>query len=71
MDFVCDFHVKKVLEFMQDNLPCDKLVGIAEGIAQIAPIIWGRYERTPVRATDIFPLVFGNSGPHSTLDWGV
>jgi len=48
MDFVCDFHVKKVLEFMQDNLPCDKLVGIAEGIAQIAPIIWGRYERTPV-----------------------
>ena len=28
MDFVCDPHVKQVLEFMQENLPADKLVGL-------------------------------------------
>ena len=53
MEFICDPHVKKVLEFMQSNLPADKLVGVAHGVAELAPILWGQYECTPVSALQL------------------
>lgn len=41
--------VKKVLEFMQRNLPTDQLCGVATGVAGLAPILWGHYVVREVR----------------------
>jgi hypothetical protein len=43
MDLVIDPDVRAVAEFMQSKMPTSKLVGIADGIARIAPTLWGRY----------------------------
>jgi hypothetical protein len=53
MEFVCDSDVMQVLEFMQSNMPTDKLVSVAKGVAQLAPILWGRYGENPVAALQL------------------
>ena len=53
MELVCDRNVKEVLEFMQSSMPTDKLVGIAKGVAELAPILWGRYDGTAVAALQL------------------
>ena len=43
-----DPDVKAVAEFMQSKIEARKLVGVAESLRAIAPIIWGRYDQIPV-----------------------
>lgn len=50
LNLVIDQDVKKVLEFMQNNITSSKLVGVSSGVWDIAPIIWGYFERQEVRA---------------------
>jgi hypothetical protein len=40
-----DEDLKRVTEFMQNNLPADKLVGVAVAISDLAPSLWGHYGR--------------------------
>jgi|GEM_PF-2818521 len=48
MDAVVDRDVKAVVEFIQTHIAASHLVGVAEGVVQLAPIIWGRYQAEPV-----------------------
>jgi len=57
-----DEDLKAVAEFMQKNIPASRLVGIANGLAGIAPILWGHHERE-----GILPLVL-RSEPISVCD---
>jgi hypothetical protein len=38
-----DPEVHAVVEFMQRNLQCSHMVAVAEAVAKLAPILWGRY----------------------------
>ena len=49
-DLEMDVDLKLVLEFMQSNMPASKLVGVAQALAAVAPILWARYEREDVHA---------------------
>lgn len=44
-----DPDIEKVLEFMDRNIACDRMVGVAAGLHAIAPLLWGRYEQKPVQ----------------------
>jgi hypothetical protein len=43
-----DSDVKSVLEFMQEKFDREKLVQIAEGVALVAPVIWGASNSRPL-----------------------
>jgi hypothetical protein len=44
MEIVIDPDVKAVAEFMQSRIEARKLVGVAESLRAIAPILWGHYD---------------------------
>jgi hypothetical protein len=48
MTLAVDQDVKEVLEFMQRRFAAARLCSVAAGVAQIAPILWGRYEGEPI-----------------------
>jgi hypothetical protein len=47
VEFVMDEHVKAVLEFMQENIPTAKLIGIADCLPQMGRLLWGKYRQEP------------------------
>jgi hypothetical protein len=51
-----DPDVQAVLEFMQNSMAADKLVGVAESLPAIARLIWGHYTQRPIRAIDLIHL---------------
>jgi hypothetical protein len=48
-NLVLDDDVHKVIEFMQAEIPAARLVAVAAGIAQLAPIVWEEYQQEPVQ----------------------
>lgn len=61
-----DQDLKLVMEFMLSNVGAAKLVAVAQGLAAVAPVFWGHYEREEVRALalEVPPIGFGS--PQST-----
>lgn len=45
MEFVMDDDVQTVLEFMQAKIATCKLAQVAESVAAIGSVLWGRYKR--------------------------
>ncbi|MGA9795827.1 MAG: hypothetical protein WBQ17_09865 [Rhizomicrobium sp.] len=43
MNFLIDPDVKAVAIFMQENIAAGRLVSVAEGVGELAPLLWGRY----------------------------
>lgn len=62
-DLEMDVDLKLVLEFMQSNMSASKLIGVAQALAAVAPIIWSRYERDDVHALvlSVPPLTRGST----------
>lgn len=48
-----DGDVQRVAEFMQGNVPADKLTAVAISLAQIAPALWGRYGAQEIAALQL------------------
>jgi len=44
MDLIIDDDVKAVAEFMQSSMAAAKLVSVAEAVAALAPVLWGKFE---------------------------
>jgi hypothetical protein len=44
MQLELDTDVKAVLEFMQTNIGCHKLVAVANSIKELATPLWGHYK---------------------------
>ncbi len=44
MSVVVDADVRAVAEFMQGKVAASRLVAVADGLAAIAPLLWGRYQ---------------------------
>jgi hypothetical protein len=47
---ILDDDVKAVAEFMQTKIAASRLISVADGLAAIAPLLWGRYEPEAVQA---------------------
>jgi len=50
MDLEMDGDVKAVLQFMQRNVQASHLVAVAGAVADLAPILWGKYEKEGISA---------------------
>lgn len=50
MRLVMDDDVQRVCEFMQASVPTAKLVAVADGLASLAPLLWGTYQGEAVSA---------------------
>ena len=48
-----DPDVKAIAEFMQSQIEARKLLGVAESLRAIAPILWGHYDRTTFPAIEL------------------
>jgi hypothetical protein len=53
MELVIDPDVKAVAEFMQSKIEARKLIGVAESLRAVAPIIWAHYDQIPVRGIEL------------------
>lgn len=51
MEVRIDRDVEAVAEFMQRNVPAEKLMGVTNRLAQIASLLWGHHE-----AKDVGPM---------------
>lgn len=62
-NLIMDDDLKLVMEFMQSNMPASKLVGVAQALAAVAPVMWARYEREDVHALvlSVPPLTRGST----------
>ena len=49
-NLVLDDDVHRVIEFMQAEIPAARLVAVAAGIAQLAPIVWEEYQQEKIQA---------------------
>jgi hypothetical protein len=55
MQIQVDPDVQAVLEFMQKNIPADKLIGVAIGIRDVAQALWGHNVHTSVLPMSLAP----------------
>ena len=53
MNIVIDPDVKAVAEFMQERIEARKLVGVADSLRALAPILWGRHGKEPIAAIEL------------------
>jgi hypothetical protein len=53
MKITLDEHLRLVLEYMQQNIPTSKLVGIAEKLPDMARLLWSHYSQEPFRAIEL------------------
>ncbi len=57
--------VKKVAEFMQNEVPADELRGVANALAASAPAIWGKYP-----LIDVFPITLRHASIQESVSSG-
>jgi hypothetical protein len=53
MKITLDEHLQSVLEYMQQNIPTNKLVGVAEKLPDMARLLWSRYSQEPFHAVEL------------------
>jgi hypothetical protein len=63
MELLIDPDVKAVAEFMQGRFSTARLVAVANGLAAIAPLLWGQYQPDEVQT-----LRLACDAPTSTHD---
>jgi hypothetical protein len=59
--FQLDEHIKSVLQFMQENVPTAKLIGVAECLPEIGRLLWACYPQEPVKAVILEPREINSS----------
>jgi hypothetical protein len=55
MQIQIDIDVQAVLEFMQKNIPADKLIGVSIGVRDMAQTLWGHNVHTSVLPMSLVP----------------
>jgi len=53
MKIKLDEHLQLLLEYMQQNIPTSKLVGVAEKLPDMARLLWSDYSQEPFRAIEL------------------
>ena len=67
MDLIIDPDVKAAAEFLQRNVATNRLVSVAECLASLAPILWGRYDKQRVAPLLLLepPIITSAGDPHT------
>lgn len=68
MRLVMDDDVQRVCEFMQASLPTAKLVAVADGLASLAPLLWGAYQGEAVAALRLLSEPISGCDRHRPRD---
>lgn len=55
MNLKLDSDVQAVLEFMQKNIPCDRLIGVATSVATVSQILWAHHVQTSILPISLTP----------------
>lgn len=50
MAMILDEDLMRVAEFMQQNVPAARLVSVSDGLAGIAPLLWGHFPSERIAA---------------------
>ena len=69
MQIVTDENVKTVLEFMEANIPAERLIGVTDALPQMARLLWDHLPQEPVcpmRLSVTKPMSDQESQLHST-----
>jgi hypothetical protein len=53
LQLIADDDLRGVLEYMQNSVPTQKLIGIAESLPQMARLLWTVYPQEPVAAVSL------------------
>jgi hypothetical protein len=53
MTIEMDRDLLSVLAFMQGRVPAPKLLGTAEAVSKLAPLVWGQHEQEAIRAIEL------------------
>ena len=48
MNLIIDPNIQAVAEYMQNTLSTNCLVAVSQGLAKLAPLLWGHYETEDV-----------------------
>lgn len=59
MNLKIDSDVGAVIEIMQRTIPAARLVSVAQAVSELAPLLWGQYEKEGIAA----PLLCGYARP--------
>jgi len=52
-ELVLDNDVRAVMEFMQQKIPAEKLLGVAESLPGLARLLWVKFQQEPVQAVSL------------------
>ena len=63
MELVLDQHMKGVVEYMENALPNNKLVAVAERLPEIARLLWGHFEQEPCVPLKLSPVKTAEQSP--------
>ena len=55
LNLAADQDVLAVVTFMQDRIAANRLVAVAQGIAEIAPLLWKQYSTEGVQVLSLSP----------------
>ena len=64
MQVEMDEHLKAVVEFMQKNVPAEKLLSVADALKDVARPLWGRFPQEPCM---VLRLCEAKSGPSQPI----
>lgn len=65
MDVIIDPDVKSVLQFMQSNVPASKLLAVADGVADLARLLWEHYKQDEIELLRIKAAPISLDDPHT------
>ena len=65
-----DPHLKAVLEFMQEKIPASNLCGVADGVQQMARLLWSEHPQEPKRALSLGITCLGRAGVQQPIASG-
>lgn len=60
-----DEEVSDVLAYMARNIPTGRLVGVADAIGRLAPLLWGHFPTEEVLAAWLCCPAISDHGPHT------
>jgi hypothetical protein len=53
--------LQAAIEFMQSRIQASRLVGVAKGLADLAPVLWGHHPQEPILPMQVLPEPISDS----------
>jgi hypothetical protein len=64
MNMEIDLDVAAVLKFMQNNVPASKLLAVADGVSNLARLLWGHHNQDQIELLRLKADPISDCDPH-------